>query len=71
MVKTCLAEEGLDLGNHPGENDVHEKEVKAEENHGEDDDQGGAVHFAPPGPGDLLELRPDILQEDDEALVPS
>jgi hypothetical protein len=71
MVKTCLAEEGLDLGYDPGEDEVHEKEVKAEENHGEDDHQRGAVHFAPPGPGDLLDLRPDILQEVDETLIPS
>jgi hypothetical protein len=63
MIDTCLAEEGLDIGNHPGEDNVHEKKIKGEENGGKDDDQCGAVNLLARGPCHFLDFRAHIPQK--------
>jgi hypothetical protein len=63
MVNTCLTEEGLDIGNHPGEDNVHEKKIEGEENGGKNDDQCGAVDLLAGRPGHFLDFRAHIFQK--------
>src|SRR5512135_1075047 len=65
-----LSEEGLDLGDDPGEDDVHEEQVEAEEDGGRDDDRR-VDDLVAGRPGDLLELGPDVLEEVPEPFVPA
>src|SRR5512136_1849737 len=66
-----LPEEVLDLGDDPGEDDVHEEQVETEEDRGRDDDDGRVDDLVAGRPGDLLELGPDVLEEVPEPLVPA
>src|SRR5512139_3947372 len=66
-----LAEEALDLADDPGEDDVHEEQVEAEEHRRGDDDDRRAGDLGLGRPGDLLQLGLDVLEEISETLVPA
>jgi hypothetical protein len=58
------------MTDQPGKNHIHEKEIKAEEDRGDNHYDRRAVNLVPRRPGDFFQFGLGVLKEIDKALVP-